>query len=114
MWYVARINSGTPKLAQHHLFQAGFVTFDPRIEYTVVERGRMTVKTRSMFIGYLFLSLPNTRRHGEIRNMVGVVDLLPVGSENPTPLPDGFVDALQEVQPMRLEEAEKIVKVFST
>ena len=85
-WYVAQTLAGLESTAIYHLSREGVTAFSPM---TSGER-----KFR-LFPGYLFIELSSPDEAGVVNRTRGIHKVLPVHSNSPLALPDGFVDDLR-------------------
>jgi transcription antitermination factor NusG len=98
--YVARGIPGLETVAAEHLGDQGFRPFVPAGALRRARRGRVGPAFRVVFPGYIFiekLDLDGTLRWQSINGTRGVVRLLPVHTERPSPLPIGWLAGLKDV-----------------
>lgn len=91
-WYVVAHEPGQLAVAQHAIRAAGFPTYSPMVD----ERAGKRIVTLPMFPGYVFAAWPDGADWGPIKRQPGVRRVLSLQYPVPTPLPAGFVEALQE------------------
>jgi transcription antitermination factor NusG len=99
-WYAARHHGASFLCAQTNLRYQQFEVFAPVYPATVIIRRRKVPVEKPVFSGYLFVlfDVDGARRWQVINSTLGVVHLLPLHSEDPQPLPPGFVEQLREQQ----------------
>ncbi|KPP98463.1 MAG: transcriptional antiterminator RfaH [Rhodobacteraceae bacterium HLUCCA12] len=95
-WFVAQVKPNSGAIAQRNLEQQGFKTFMPQLRKTERKSTRFRETRRALFPGYIFVSVDTANgRWRAINNTYGVTRLVCFNAR-PTPLPSGFVDALQQ------------------
>ena len=94
-WYVVHTHGMGETKALFHLKRQGFDAYLPIYKKTRRHARKVDVVARPLFPRYLFVSLDlSSDRWWRIKSTVGVSHLVCQGEE-PTPLPDGLVAALQ-------------------
>ena len=94
-WYVIQVRPGDEALALKNLTNQDFRPFLPLIR---VQRGKLIVKT-SMFGNYMFVELDrDNERWQAVWSTRGVIRMLGASAQKPTPLREGVVEALIQVQ----------------
>lgn len=95
-WYAVQARPHSEGVALRHLANQKFVTFCPRSRI-VRKIGRHHVDSIAPFFrGYFFVQLDLDRQAWRaINGTIGIVKLVSFGKEaRPTPLPEGFLEAL--------------------
>lgn len=93
-WYVVQAQPRKEKLALAHLERQGFSCFLPLVKRPLKKAGKATFALNPFFPGYLFVAFDKDRdRWRSINGTIGVIRLVSFG-EQPTALPEGFVEAL--------------------
>jgi transcription antitermination factor NusG len=85
-WYVAQALAGLEATAIYHLSREGVTAFSPTLASNRQAR---------LFPGYVFVELASPDEAGVVNRTRGIHKVLPVHSNNPLALPDGFVDELR-------------------
>lgn len=83
-WFVAQV-SGAVELASESVKREGFRVYAPKIGHSRI------------YPGYLFTEIRDMEDVCVINRCRGVISVLPIRSENPRPLPLGFVENLMEM-----------------
>ena len=120
-WYVAQIKSNAFERAIINLSRQGFQTFIPLQRKTIRHARQMTDVLRPIFPGYLFVCLGEDRGGWrKVNSTQGVIKLIAFGGQQPTPVPNGLVAALQSrcdqnniLQPATELELGTLVKVVT-
>jgi transcriptional antiterminator RfaH len=113
-WYAARHHGASFRCAQTNLRHQQFEVFAPTYPDIVIIRRRKIPAEKPVFNGYLFISfdVDGARRWQVINSTLGVIHLLPMHSEDPQPLPPGFVEELRE-QEFALPELVEHITAFA-
>ena len=94
-WYVAQVKPRQEKLAIAHLERQGFETHCPLVARSKMVAKRPVVVSEALFPGYVFVQFAGKSRWRSINGTVGVLRLVTFGND-PAPVPNGFVERLQE------------------
>lgn len=93
-WFVVYTKPKKEREAEQHLRQQEYETRLPLLEHTVRRGGKWRNVIEPLFPRYLFVRLRlGADNIGPIRSTRGVSNLVRFGTE-PTPLPSGFIEAL--------------------
>jgi transcription antitermination factor NusG len=93
-WFVARALPHRESSAQLNLYRQGFRSFVPRVHRTVRHARTLRSVEAPLFPGYLFVVLNLGRdRWRAVNGTIGIAELI-MGSEQPSPVPAGVVEAL--------------------
>jgi transcription antitermination factor NusG len=93
-WFVARVHPNRENSAQFNLNRLGFRSFLPRVRRTVRHARRLQDALRPLFPGYVFVIIDLSKhRWRSVNGTFGVASLI-MGTEQPSPVPPGVVEAL--------------------
>ncbi len=100
-WYTIQILQQLQKTAEFHLKRQNFESFFPQC---VTRKSKTVDVFESLFKGYGFVKFDIERDQWlSINGTRGVVSLLPKFLLYPKPMADGFIESLQENDPIRLD-----------
>jgi transcriptional antiterminator RfaH len=94
MWYALQAHTGHEERVSAQLALEGAKTYWPSISRSIQDRHnpRHTIPVRrSLFPGYLFISLADGRLHSATRCIIGVVGF----GGDPAPIPDSQIDSVR-------------------
>lgn len=95
-WYVVQAQPNGEERAIVNLERQGFESYLPRITKRRRQARRVQMVRRPLFPRYLFVHLDiSAQRWRPILSTFGVSTLIRLGND-PTPVPDGMVEALQD------------------
>lgn len=95
-WFVVRAKPGAEERAVWHLKNQGFEAYLPRYRKQIRHARKTSNVLRPLFPGYLFVNLDmENQRWRAINGTIGVLSLLQFGDQ-PMPLADTIVDAIQD------------------
>jgi transcription antitermination factor NusG len=110
-WFAARINSAP--LATAALRRQGFQSFYPTRPAKRWERNKIVTFEQPVFVRYIFILFDVAAGFWHpIRGTYGVNYLLPKHTEEPHPMPRGFVDAVKASLVLPEERTEEVVRLF--
>jgi transcriptional antiterminator RfaH len=114
LWYAAAVRAGQDAVAAHHLTRQGFGVQVLRTEKVTVRRGRRVVVPQLLLPGYVFVRFDRGVGGWQvINNTRGVRRLLPVYSDAPVALKEGFFEELtaliDQVGAIKVGQALKII-----
>ena len=93
-WFVVRVLPHRESTAQFYLLCQGYRSFAPRVWRTIRHARKLRNVLAPLFPGYIFIILDlSTHRWRAVNSTIGVASLI-MGSEQPTPVPRGIVEAL--------------------
>lgn len=96
-WYAAQVQPRRERLALAHLARQDFATYCPVVKRTRRLGGRSVTGEEAMFPGYVFVAFDIQReRWRSVNGTIGVMRLISFGTQ-PAPLPQGFVERLQDL-----------------
>jgi transcriptional antiterminator RfaH len=99
-WFVAHTHPHAENKATTHLNRQGFEIYFPRYLKRRRHARRIEIVVAPLFPRYLFVAIDlNIQRWRSIYSTVGVSRLVCNG-DDPTPVPDGIVDALRQREDM--------------
>jgi transcription antitermination factor NusG len=94
-WYVVRTKPRAEALADAHLHRRDIKTFFPRLAGLPFRHQTDPQTFEPLFPGYLFARLSLPQQFHLVSWTPGVHGLLSAGSDSPTPVDDGIIDALR-------------------
>jgi transcriptional antiterminator RfaH len=96
-WYVIQTKPTSEEAVCHHLKNANFETFLPKIQVMVRGSGKSVLRTRVLFPSYVFahLDLNDANLYHMIKYTRGVRKILGDGG-TPVPIPDEMIEVIRE------------------
>ncbi len=96
-WYLAQLKPGGFERAVTNLERQGYESFMPLREETRRHAGRWDKRNRPLFPGYLFVKVPDDKRHWRSINATyGVSRLVALEAGRPTPVAPKLVAELRK------------------
>lgn len=97
-WYAAKTRSGQDRVAVDNLTRQNFETYSPRLTIERMRNGRITLRSESLFPGYVLIKSTMDACAWRIINSTrGIVRLISFSQDgNPSALPIGEIELLKQ------------------
>lgn len=95
LWFAIQLKPNSFRIAERSLLRQGFRVFCPKTKKTVLKFGKPRVQIASLFSGYLFVQIDETRpRWRAISNTYGISRIIADAQGVPSSLPSEFIEQL--------------------